>query len=208
LGYFTPRSEHWNSYRNAVAAGGNFAIVNRLMIGQAVAGAFAETFGAEPELVYEISHNLVQEETHPDLFDHPVWVHRKGATRALPAGHPMLAGTRWEKTGHPVIIPGSMGDFSYVLRPLPGAAKALYSVNHGAGRRKSRRSARREISQADANRRMRDLGVLVNAGGPVPIDESPECYKPAEEVIRAVTEAGLAEVEVRLSPIASIKGAD
>jgi tRNA-splicing ligase RtcB (3'-phosphate/5'-hydroxy nucleic acid ligase) len=208
LGYFTPRSEHWRSYRNAVAAGGNFAIVNRLMIGQAVAGAFAETFGAEPELVYEISHNLVQEETHPDLFDHPVWVHRKGATRALPAGHPMLAGTRWEKTGHPVIIPGSMGDFSYVLRPLPGAAKALYSVNHGAGRRKSRMSARREISQAEANRRMRDLGVLVNAGGPVPIDESPECYKPAEEVLRAVTEAGLAEVEVRLSPIASIKGAD
>jgi len=208
LGYFTPRSEHWRSYRNAVAAGGNFAIVNRLMIGQAVAGAFAETFGAAPELVYEISHNLVQEETHPDLFDHPVWVHRKGATRALPAGHPMLAGTRWEKTGHPVIIPGSMGDFSYVLRPLPGAAKALYSVNHGAGRRKSRTSARREISQADANRRMRDLGVLVNAGGPVPIDESPECYKPAEEVIRAVTEGGLAEVEVRLSPIASIKGAD
>ena len=74
----------------------------------------------EPELVYEISHNLVQEETHPDLFDQPVWVHRKGATRALPAGHPMLAGTRWETTGHPVLIPGSMGDFSYVLRPLPG----------------------------------------------------------------------------------------
>jgi tRNA-splicing ligase RtcB (3'-phosphate/5'-hydroxy nucleic acid ligase) len=208
LGYFTPRSRHWRSYRNAVAAGGNFAIVNRLMIGRVVAGAFAETFGAEPDMVYEISHNLVQEETHPDLFDHPVWVHRKGATRALPAGHPMLAGTRWEATGHPVIIPGSMGDFSYVLRPLPGAAKALYSVNHGAGRRKSRMGARREISQADANRRMRDLGVLVNAGGPVPVDESPDCYKPAEEVIRAVTNAGLAAVDVRLSPIASIKGVD
>ena len=206
LGYFTPRSRHWRSYRNAVAAGGNFAIVNRLMIGQAVAGAFAETFGTEPELVYEISHNLVQEERHPDLFDEPVWVHRKGATRALPAGHPMLAGTRWEATGHPVIIPGSMGDYSYVLRPLPGASKALYSVNHGAGRRKSRTAARREITQAEANRRMRDLGVMVNAGGPVPIDESPECYKPAEEVIRAVTDARLASVEVRLAPIASIKG--
>jgi tRNA-splicing ligase RtcB len=208
LGYFTPRSPHWRSYRNAVAAGGNFAIANRLMIGQAVGGAFAETFGAEPELVYEISHNLVQEETHPDLFDEPVWVHRKGATRALPAGHPMLAGTRWETTGHPVIIPGSMGDFSYVLRPLPGAARALYSVNHGAGRRKSRMGARRDITQADADRRMRDLGVMVNAGGPVPVDESPDCYKPAEEVIRAVTDAGLAKVEVRLNPIASIKGMD
>jgi tRNA-splicing ligase RtcB len=208
LGYFTPQSRHWKDYRNAVAAGGNFAIANRLLIGQQVARVFAEVFGAEPELVYEISHNLVQEEHHPDLFDHPVWIHRKGATRALPAGHPMLAGTRWEKTGHPVLIPGSMGDSSYILRPLPGAARSLYSVNHGCGRRKSRTAARREISQADANRKMKELGVLVNAGGRVPIDESPDCYKPASEVIRAVTEAGLAEVDVRLSPIASIKGED
>jgi tRNA-splicing ligase RtcB len=208
LGYFTPDSPSWRSYKNAVAAGGNFAIANRLLIGRTVAGAFAETFGGEAEMVYEISHNLVQEETHPDLFRRPVWVHRKGATRALPGGHPMLAGTRWAATGHPVIIPGSMGDFSYVLRPLPGAARCLYSVNHGAGRRKSRTGARREITQAAADKCMRDLGVMVNAGGPVPIDESPACYKPAEEVLRAVTEAGLAEVTVRLSPIASIKGND
>jgi tRNA-splicing ligase RtcB len=208
LGYFTPDSPSWRSYKNAVAAGGNFAIANRLLIGRTVAGAFAETFSGEAEMVYEISHNLVQEESHPDLFRRPVWIHRKGATRALPAGHPMLEGTRWATTGHPVIIPGSMGDSSYVLRPLPGAARCLYSVNHGAGRRKSRTGARREITQAAADKRMRDLGVMVNAGGRVPIDESPDCYKPAEEVIRAVTDAGLAQVEVRLSPIASIKGND
>ena len=208
LGYFTPESPSWRSYRNAVAAGGNFAIVNRLVIGRAVAGVFDETFGGAAEMVYEISHNLVQEETHPDLFRRPVWVHRKGATRALPAGHPMLAGTRWQNTGHPVIIPGSMGDYSYILRPLPGAARSLYSVNHGAGRRKSRAGARREITQAAADKKMKDLGVMVNAGGRVPVDESPDCYKPADEVIRAVTEAGLAEVEHRLSPIASIKGND
>ena len=208
LGYFTPDSPSWRSYRNAVAAGGNFAIANRLVIGRAVARAFEEVFAAPAEMVYEISHNLVQEETHPDLFRRPVWVHRKGATRALPAGHPMLAGTRWQHTGHPVIIPGSMGDASFILRPLPGAARSLYSVNHGAGRRKSRAGARREITQGAADKKMRELGVMVNAGGPVPIDESPDCYKPADEVIRAVTEAGLAEVEVRLMPIASIKGND
>jgi tRNA-splicing ligase RtcB (3'-phosphate/5'-hydroxy nucleic acid ligase) len=208
LGYFTPDSPSWRSYRNAVAAGGNYAIVNRLVIGRAVAGVFAEVFGGDAEMVYEISHNLVQEESHPDLFRRPVWVHRKGATRALPAGHPMLAGTRWQATGHPVIIPGSMGDSSYILRPLPGAARSLYSVNHGAGRRKSRLGARREITQAAADRQMRDLGVMVNAGGRVPVDESPDCYKPADEVIRAVTDAGLAEVDVKLSPIASIKGND
>jgi tRNA-splicing ligase RtcB len=208
LGYFEPGSRNHRDYRNAVAAGGNFAIANRLIIGGEVGAAFGEVFGAEPELVYEISHNLVQEETHPDLFPHPVWIHRKGATRALPAGHPMLSGTRWQDTGHPVLIPGSMGDTSFVLRPLPGAARSLYSVNHGCGRRKSRSAARRDITQAEADRKMRDLGVMVNAGSHVPVDESPDCYKSAEEVIRAVTEAGLAEVEVRLSPIASIKGND
>jgi len=208
LGYFKPESRSWRSYRNAVAAGGNYAIVNRLLVGQAVAAAFAETFGAEAELVYEISHNLAQEEHHPDLFDRPVWIHRKGATRALPAGHPLLEGTRWADSGHPVLIPGSMGDSSFILRPLPGAARCLYSVNHGCGRRKSRSAARREITQAQADTQMRERGVMVNAGSHVPIDESPDCYKPAEDVIRAVTEAGLAEVEVRLTPLASIKGND
>ena len=81
-------------------------------------------------------------------------------------------------------------------------------ARRGAGRRKSRTAARREISQADADRRMKELGVMVNAGGHVPIDESPACYKPSDEVIKAVTQAGLAEVEVRLLPIASIKGND
>ncbi|HEY6554919.1 MAG TPA: RtcB family protein [Vicinamibacteria bacterium] len=208
LGYFRPGSKHWKDYKNAVAAGGNYAIVNRLLIGQAVGRVFAEVFGEEAALVYEISHNLVQEEHHPDLFDAPVFVHRKGATRALPAGHPLLAGTRWETTGHPVLIPGSMGDCSFILRPRPGAARSLYSVNHGCGRRKSRTAARREISQAAANKQMRDLGVLVNAGRSVPVDESPDCYKSADEVIRAVVEADLAEVETRLWPLASIKGND
>jgi tRNA-splicing ligase RtcB len=206
LGYFTPESRHWRDYKNAVAAGGNFAIANRLLIGREVAQAFAQSFGEEPELFYEISHNLAQEEHHPDLFKGPVWIHRKGATRALPAGHPMLAGTRWQASGHPVLIPGSMGDTSYVLRPLSGAARSLYSVNHGCGRRLSRTAARRAISQQAANDKMRELGVMVNAGRNVPIDESPDCYKPAEQVIRAVVEAGLAEVEVRLTPLASIKG--
>jgi tRNA-splicing ligase RtcB len=208
LGYFAPESRHWRSYRNAVAAGVNYAIANRLLIGREVARAFEESFGEAPELVYEISHNLAQEEHHPDLFPRPVWVHRKGATRALPAGHPLLAGTRWQNTGHPVLIPGSMGDTSYVLRPLPGARRSLYSVNHGCGRRMSRAAARRAITQHAANRRMRELGVLVNAGRDVPIDESPDCYKPAELVIGAVVDAGLAMIETRLQPIASIKGND
>ena len=91
LGYFTPESRHYKDYLNAVAAGGNYAILNRLVIFEEVAEAFREVFGSDLELIYEISHNLVQKEWHPDFGD--VWVHRKGATRAFPAGHPFLKDT-------------------------------------------------------------------------------------------------------------------
>jgi tRNA-splicing ligase RtcB (3'-phosphate/5'-hydroxy nucleic acid ligase) len=202
--YFLPDSAHWNGYKNAVAAGGNFAIANRLYIWEQIRIAFRRVFNQEPELVYEISHNLAQQETLPDGRD--AWVHRKGATRAFPAGHPALKGTKWETTGHPVLIPGSMGDTSYVLMPRPGAEKALYSVNHGCGRRMSRGEARQKLTQSGVNRQMKSLNVMVNAGRDVPIDESPDVYKPAKDVIAAVVDAGLAEVVTTLTPIASIKG--
>ena len=204
--YFEPDSPLYAGYRNAVAAGGNFAIANRLLIWEGVGTAFRRVFGQEPELVYEISHNLVQEEVLPD--GRKAWIHRKGATRAFPAGHPMLAGTRWEKTGHPILIPGSMGDQSFILTPKEGAAKALYSVNHGCGRRMSRSAAKNSFTQSGVNKQMKQLNVMVNAGGNVPIDESPNVYKPAKDVIEAVMSAGLAEVAHTLTPIASIKGED
>src|SRR6266404_1504854 len=125
--------------------GGNYAILNRLIIFEQVSAAFKEVFRQELELVYEISHNLVQRELNPELGE--VWVHRKGATRAFPAHHPSLVGTLWEETGHPVLIPGSNKDYSYILQPLPGAANSGYSVNHGAGRRLSRGEANRTLSQ-------------------------------------------------------------
>ena len=206
LGYFTPESKHYRDYQNAVAAGGNYAILNRLVIFEQVSEAFREVFGEELELIYEISHNLVQREQHPEFGD--VWVHRKGATRAFPAGHPALDGTAWEETGHPVLIPGSNKDWSYILRPLEGAVRSGYSVNHGAGRRMSRGEAARTLSQRAVDDEYREAGVLVNADGRVPIDEAAACYKPAEEVIQAVVGAGLAEVEHRLWPLASLKGVD
>ena len=205
--YFEPDNPLYGGYRNAVAAGGNFAIANRLLIWEAVGRAFEKVFGAEPELVYEISHNLVQEEEVPSLGG-KAWVHRKGATRAFPAGHPMLHGTKWERTGHPILIPGSMGDKSYILYAEPGAEKSLYSVNHGCGRRLSRSKAKSQITQKQANEQMKRLNVLVNAGGNVPIDESPDCYKPAADVVGAVVKAGLARIAYTLTPIASLKGVD
>jgi tRNA-splicing ligase RtcB (3'-phosphate/5'-hydroxy nucleic acid ligase) len=206
LGYFTPESRHYRDYLNAVAAGGNYAILNRLIIFEQVAEAFRETFDADLELIYEISHNLVQKEWHPEFGD--VWVHRKGATRAFPAGYPLLRGTMWEQTGHPVLIPGSNKDFSYILRPLPGAMKSGYSVNHGAGRRMSRAQAARTLSQRQVDDEYAAAGILVNTDGHVPLDEAAPCYKSSEEVVRAVIEAELAEIEYKLWPLSSLKGTE
>jgi tRNA-splicing ligase RtcB (3'-phosphate/5'-hydroxy nucleic acid ligase) len=206
LGYFTPESRHYRDYLNAVAAGGNFAILNRLVIFEQASEAFREVFGEGLELVYEISHNLVQRERHPEFGD--VWAHRKGATRAFPAGHSALAGTHWEDKGHPVLIPGSNKDWSYILRPLADAVNSGYSVNHGAGRRMSRGQATRTLSQRAIDDEYAEAGIVVNTNGRVPLDEAAPCYKSAEEVIQAVVGAGLAEVEHRLWPLASLKGVD
>jgi tRNA-splicing ligase RtcB len=206
LGYFTPASRHYRDYQNAVAAGGNYAILNRLVIFEQVAEAFREVFGSELELVYEISHNLVQREWHPDFGE--VWVHRKGATRAFPAHHPLLKGTVWEETGHPVLIPGSNKDWSYILRPLEAAVNSGYSVNHGAGRRLSRGAANRELSQSAIDDEYREAGIVVNTNGRVPLDEAAPAYKSSQEVIDAVTGAGLARIEHALYPLASLKGVD
>jgi tRNA-splicing ligase RtcB len=206
LGYFAPDDKHHREYLNAVAAGGNFAIINRLVIFEAVAAAFRKVFREELELVYEISHNLVQAEEHPELGK--VWVHRKGATRAFPGGHPALVGTEWERDGHPVLIPGSNRDWSYILRPRPGAVHSAFSVNHGAGRRMSRGEAVRTLDQHKVNEQYRRDGILVNLDGEVPLDESAACYKSADEVVGAVVGAGLAVIEHRLWPVASLKGTD
>jgi tRNA-splicing ligase RtcB len=206
LGYFTPESKEYRNYLNAVAAGGNFAIINRLVIYEAIAEAFYETFGEELELIYEISHNLVQREEHPEFG--AVWVHRKGATRAFPAGHPALKDTIWEREGHPVLIPGSNKDWSFILRPEPGAVRSAYSVNHGAGRKLSRSAAMKTLSQKATDAEYAAAGILVNDDGHVPLDESAPCYKSSQEVVNAVVNAGLARIENRLYPLASLKGCD
>ena len=178
LGYFTPDSPYHRSYLNAVAAGGNFAIINRLILFQQIAAAFRSVFRADLELIYEISHNLVQREWHPDYGE--VWVHRKGATRAFPAGHPALAGTLWQDTGHPVLIPGSNRDYSYILRPLAGAVDSGFSVNHGAGRRHVALGGQAEAvaggGQPPVPRRRHHRQ---RPTATCPLDESDACYKPA-----------------------------
>jgi tRNA-splicing ligase RtcB len=206
LGYFLPDSKHYRGYLNAVAAGANFAIINRIILFQQVSIAFKKIFGEPLELVYEISHNLVQAEDHPELGQ--LWVHRKGATRALPAHHPALRGHAFESTGHPVLIPGSNRDESYILTPLPGSIASLYSVNHGAGRKMSRGEALRVLDQRTVNEKYKRSKIQVNDDGEVPLDESSQCYKRSTDVIDAILRSGLARIETRLWPLSSIKGSD
>ncbi|MGZ3609613.1 MAG: RtcB family protein, partial [Ktedonobacteraceae bacterium] len=205
MGYFTPDSPNWQNYLNAINAGGNYAILNRLIIFEQVAEAFKKVFGSELSMIYEISHNLAQYEWAGEEFGY-AWVHRKGATRALPAGHPGLAGGQWEYTGHPVLIPGSNQDYSFILTPASGSEKSAFSVNHGAGRRMSRAQAKKQLSQEVINAEYAKAGILVNDHGDVPLDEAGPCYKSSEEVIEAVVKAGLATVQYRLWPLASLKG--
>jgi tRNA-splicing ligase RtcB len=178
----------------------NFAIANRLLIGEAVCEALEQVFGGEANVYYEISHNLIQREAGR-------FVARKGATRAFPAGHPALEGTAWAGSGHPILIPGSMETGSAILFAGEGAAQSIYSVNHGAGRRLSRGAAKRALSQKDTDLRLAKLGVLLNTPH-TPLDESGPCYKNLDDVLASVELAGLATVHRRLRPVACIKGND
>jgi tRNA-splicing ligase RtcB len=188
--------EYWNLHNMAA----NFAVANRLIIGEAVCAALEEVFGGTADIYYEISHNLIQKESGK-------FVARKGATRAFPGGHPALRGTRWEKTGHPILIPGSMETGSAILFAEPGASQSIYSVNHGSGRRMSRGEARRVLKQEETDKRMAEAGILLNTRQ-TPLDESGPCYKNLDDVLDTVEMAGLARVEKRLKPVACIKGAD
>ena len=205
MGYFAPDSPNWREYRNAINAGGNFAILNRLMIYEQIAEAFLEVFDSPLEMIYEISHNLAQYEWTGNQFGY-AWVHRKGATRAFPAGHPGVMESQWEHTGHPVLIPGSNHDYSFILTPAAGAEECAFSVNHGAGRRMSRAQAKRQLLQSEINAQYAADGILVNDHGDVPLDEAGPAYKSSEQVIDAVVQAGLATVQYRLWPLASLKG--
>jgi tRNA-splicing ligase RtcB len=213
-----PLGEEYWAHHNSAA---NFAIANRHIIVDGIRAATQEVFGADVEVYYEISHNLVQEETLvlPDGTTKRGFVHRKGATRAFPAGHPDLAGTRWESTGHPCLIPGSMYDGAAILFPLPGANKSACSVNHGSGRLLARGEAKRKLEHKQ--QRIDDEMAMVQrtfAGVPiqgilsnhrhVPLDECAHVYKDLDEVLAVLEGEGIARVANRLYPVANIKGAD
>ncbi len=194
-----------NAYLDDMALGANFATVNHLLINALVLEAFQEVIpGVTGQLVYFISHNIARKEI---VDNHPAWVHRKGATRAFPAGHHALKGTRYETTGHPILLPGNPQAGSSVMVADPGAEVSCFSVNHGAGRALGRKRAIRELDQQSIDQSFEDADILSNCRT-YPKDEAPAAYKDFEEVLRSVKYAGLATEIARLKARFVIKDGD
>src|SRR4030095_1109067 len=193
-----------NDYLDDMALGANFATVNHLLINALVLEAFQEIIpGTTGQLVYFISHNIARREI---VDNRPAWVHRKGATRAFPAGHHALAGTPYAETGHPILLPGNPQAGSVVMVAAPGAEKSCYSVNHGAGRAMGRKAAMRALDQQAVDRSFAEMDILTNCRA-YPRDEAPPPYKDFNAVLESVEKAGLATEVARLAARFVIKDA-
>lgn len=202
-------SREGESYLRAMAAAANFAFTNRQMITHWTREVFERIAGTgKLEIVYDVCHNIAKVEEHTvEGTRKQVLVHRKGATRAFPKGHPALAG-KVREWGQPVLIPGSMGTHSYVLVGTTQAmAETFGSCCHGAGRAKSRTQAKRETTPEELMKEMKAKNISVRgetwAGL---VEEKPDAYKDVGRVVDVVHNAGLAIKVARLKPLAVMKG--
>ena len=207
--------QYWAHHNSAA----NYAVANRHIIVRGVQESLQKIFKAQGEVYYEISHNLVQEETIvlPDGSTKKGFVHRKGATRAFPSGHPDLVGTKWEETGHPCLIPGSMYHGAAILFPKENAYKSGCSVNHGSGRVLGRKAAKLKLKhkQKFIDDEMKNVerklggtmikGIVGNTKK-TPLDECGHAYKNLDEVLAVLEEENIAEIKHRLWPVANLKG--
>lgn len=199
-------SPEGRGYLGAMAAAANYGRANRQVLAHTARVIFARTAGARLDLIYDVSHNLAKMETH-DVDGEPtlLCVHRKGATRALPPGHPDLP-TDLREAGQPVLIPGSMGTFSYVLAGIPGGG-AFASTCHGAGRAMSRHKALRTVSAPELRRRLEAAGIVVRGASARGLaEETPEAYKDVNAVVAAAEGGGLCRRVARLVPLGVVKG--
>jgi len=200
-------------YYGAMCAAINFAWANRQLITHRTRTVFADVFGESwedlgMELLYDVAHNIAKKEVHDvDGEDRELYVHRKGATRAFPAGRPEVPDA-YRDVGQPVIIPGSMGAGSYVLR---GGANSLDvsfgSTAHGAGRLMSRTRAKDEFRGGDVQADLEGREVYVKAqSGATIAEEAPGVYKDIDEVVRVSEALGIGDPVVRVEPVCNIKG--
>jgi tRNA-splicing ligase RtcB len=154
--------------------------------------------------VYDVAHNVAKVEHHGGR---EVLVHRKGATRAFPAGSPEIPAA-YREVGQPVFIPGSMGTASFVLAGQPGSLERSFGTTcHGAGRSMSRTGARKRIGGAELRRELEAKGIVVRCPSNKGLaEEAPFAYKDVERVVEVVERAGLASRVARLVPLGVVKG--
>ena len=201
-------------YYGAMCAAINFAWVNRQLIMHQTREVFADVFDRHHEemgmeLLYDVAHNIAKKETHDiDGTDKEVFVHRKGATRAFPAGRPELP-PAYSDVGQPIIIPGSMGAGSYVLRGGENSLSETFgSTAHGAGRLMSRTQAKNEFWGEDVMDDLREqdhIYVKAESGATV-AEEAPGVYKDVDEVVGVSDALGIGDRVARTYPVCNIKG--
>lgn len=202
-------SEEAQDYFMAMKAAANFSWANRHVIGHQCRGAWQSVFGAQAHLrtIYDVAHNIGKIETHKiDGKNKKLIMHRKGATRAFGPGHKELP-KDLQKTGQPVLIPGTMGTASYVLAGTMQGEAVFGSACHGAGRAMSRMAAKKLQSAQGVRQDLYEKGILVCSDAKRGLaEEAPYAYKDIDEVIKVVDESHLASKVARLRPLAVIKG--
>jgi tRNA-splicing ligase RtcB (3'-phosphate/5'-hydroxy nucleic acid ligase) len=202
------RSPEGEAYLGAMAAAANFAFANRQHITHSTRQAFASA-GFDPgdyhlRVLYDLAHNNAKFEEHDGR---EVLVHRKGATRAFGPGNEELP-ERYRSVGQPVLIPGDMGRYSFVLAGTEGAMSETFgSSAHGAGRKLGRKKAKRAAKGRNIRGELEDKGILIRAANRATIDEEmSEAYKDATEVVDTTDRAGIGKKVARLRPLIVVKG--
>ncbi len=208
------KSREGQDYLAAMKAAANYAWANRQIITHWIREAFRRVFGRDPDklgmqIIYDVAHNIAKIEDH-DVGDgriKRVLVHRKGATRAFPAGRPEIP-PKYRDVGQPVLIPGSMGTASYVLVGTETAMQITFgSAPHGAGRMMSRAAAVRMLPPHKVKAALESRGIIVkSADSEVISEEAPEAYKNVDKVAQVAHEVRIARLVSRHVPMGVVKG--
>jgi tRNA-splicing ligase RtcB len=208
------KSKEGQDYLQAMTAAANFAFCNRQLIAHWVRQAFQRVFEKDARdelkmhLVYDVAHNIAKIERHRvNGVELELCVHRKGATRAFPPGHPEIP-ARYQRVGQPVLVPGDMGRYSYICVGTKQAMGETFgSTCHGAGRVQSRHAAKRMLEGVDIAHRLEEQGIYVRAQNKrLLAEEASEAYKDVALVVDVLHDAGIANKVCRMRPIGVVKG--
>ncbi|MDY6770062.1 MAG: RtcB family protein, partial [Candidatus Nanohaloarchaea archaeon] len=213
LAYAPAGSDLEEQYYGAMNAAINFAWVNRQLVMHKTRECFERIFDRSWQdmgmhLLYDVAHNIGKKEMHSiDGEQREVYVHRKGATRAFPAGHEDVPAA-YRDVGQPVLIPGSMGTASYVLKGTETAMEKTFgSSAHGAGRLMSRTQAKEDFWGEDVQTDLEREGIYVKAqSGSTIAEEAPGVYKDVDEVVKVTDAVGIGQKVARMRPVVNIKG--